>query len=117
VKNIERREPMPENTISGVQKVAVDPTVHASVAAYGPEAASGTQKTAGTKSETAPQSEPKAPTGSGGFSDVRLKFQVDEKTNEVTCMVIDRSSHRVIRTIPPDELKNLREGDLVQLYT
>jgi hypothetical protein len=108
---------MPDNTISGVQKVAVDPVVHASVAAYGLEATSGTQKPAGPKSEPAPQTEAKPQAASGGFSDVRLKFQVDEKTNEVTCMVIDKSSHRVIRTIPPDELKNLREGDLVQLYT
>jgi uncharacterized FlaG/YvyC family protein len=113
---------MAENSISGIQKVGVDPAVNVQPV-HTPEPASGTQKAAVVKSEPAQQSdqksqsEQKPQSGPGNYSDVRLKFSVDEKTNQVTCMVIDRTSHKVIRTIPPDELKNLREGDLVQLYT
>lgn len=49
------------------------------------------------------------------MSDIRLKYQVNPDTKELTVLVIDRSSKKVIRTIPQDELKNFREGDLLEL--
>ncbi|PKO00789.1 MAG: hypothetical protein CVU42_02875 [Chloroflexi bacterium HGW-Chloroflexi-4] len=48
--------------------------------------------------------------------DVRLKFIVDAKTNDVTVLVLDKSSRQIIRTIPTDELKNLTRGDLVTIF-
>lgn len=48
--------------------------------------------------------------------DVRLKFIVDSKTNDVTVLVLDRASRQIIRTIPNDELKNLTRGDLVTVF-
>ena len=49
------------------------------------------------------------------MADVSLKYRVDAETKELTVMVIDKSSHKVIRTIPSEELKQFREGDLLEL--
>lgn len=48
--------------------------------------------------------------------DVRLKFIVDAKTNDVTVLVLDKTSRQIIRTIPTDELNNLTRGDLVTIF-
>jgi uncharacterized FlaG/YvyC family protein len=50
-------------------------------------------------------------------TNVRLKFEVDSKTKEVKVLILDPASHKVIRTIPADELKNFKDGDMVELYT
>ena len=47
---------------------------------------------------------------------VQLKFKVDAETNDVTILILDRQSHRVIRTIPAEEISKLKEGDLVELF-
>ncbi|KPL71401.1 hypothetical protein ADN00_17030 [Ornatilinea apprima] len=47
---------------------------------------------------------------------VQLKFKVDAETNDVTILILDRQSHRVIRTIPSEEISKLKEGDLVELF-
>ena len=62
------------------------------------------QKTADTKS---------SPVMNGN---VHLKFVVDQKTNDVTVLVLDRANRQVIRTIPTDELANLSRGDLVEVF-
>ena len=48
-------------------------------------------------------------------SDTFLKFTVDKKTNDVTVYVVDRASHVVMRSIPPNEVNNLKAGDLLKL--
>jgi len=48
--------------------------------------------------------------------DVRLKFIVDSKTKDVTVLVLDKTSHQIIRTIPTEELKKLTRGDLVSIF-
>lgn len=50
------------------------------------------------------------------LADFTLEFQVDETTNDVTVYILDRNSHEVVRTIPPEELTNLNPGDLLQLF-
>ncbi len=50
------------------------------------------------------------------YTDVHLKFQVDDDTKEITVLILDRISKEVIRTIPPEELSNLRAGDLFELF-
>lgn len=47
--------------------------------------------------------------------EVFLKFQVNKETNEVTVYVVDRTSRRVLRTIPPEEMSKLQAGDLLEL--
>jgi hypothetical protein len=71
---------------------------------------------AAPKTDAAPKSDeaPATPLASP-FQNVHLKFKVDPKTNEVTVMMVDNASKRVVRTIPPDELRQMHEGDLVQL--
>ena len=56
---------------------------------------------------------PPAPVLNG---DVRLKFLVDTKTNDVTVLVLDKTSRQIIRTIPTEELQNLSRGDLVTIF-
>ena len=49
-------------------------------------------------------------------ANIGLKFRIDDETNEVTVFVIDRDSRQVLRTIPPEEIRNLQAGDLVELF-
>jgi uncharacterized FlaG/YvyC family protein len=79
---------------------------------------------AAQKAETAPKPEAAAkkaeepdekPPVTSPFQNIHLKFRVDPKTNEVTVLMVDNASKRVVRTIPPDELRKMKEGDLVQL--
>lgn len=44
-----------------------------------------------------------------------LRFVVDEKSNDITVYVVDRASRRVMRSIPPNEVNNLKAGDLLKL--
>ncbi|MEI7846488.1 MAG: flagellar protein FlaG [Chloroflexota bacterium] len=48
-------------------------------------------------------------------NDTFLKFMVDKKTNDITVYVVDRASHRVMRSIPPTDVNNLKAGDLLKL--
>ena len=48
-------------------------------------------------------------------SDVMLKFRVDDKSKQITVFVVDKTSRRVLRTIPPDEVNKLKAGDLLKL--
>ena len=48
-------------------------------------------------------------------SDTFLKFMVDKKTNDITVYIVDRASHKVMRSIPPNEVNNLKAGDLLKL--
>lgn len=50
------------------------------------------------------------------MSDYHLKFKFDSDTNQVTVYILDRSTKEVVRTIPPEELSNLRAGDLLELF-
>ena len=51
------------------------------------------------------------------FPDVGLRFLVDPKTNQLTVLVMDRTNKSIIRSIPPEELSKLNEGDLVDLFS
>ena len=54
--------------------------------------------------------QPKSPTVK-----TKLKFQVDQDSNDVTVLILDASSHEVIRTVPPEELSKLTPGELIDL--
>jgi uncharacterized FlaG/YvyC family protein len=63
------------------------------------------------KAETSPEANVINP-----LADFTLEFQVDESSKDVTVYILDRTSHEVVRTIPPEELNNLNPGDLLQLF-
>jgi uncharacterized FlaG/YvyC family protein len=48
-------------------------------------------------------------------TNVSVHFRVNNETNELTVFVIDRSSHRVLRSIPISELQKMPSGELVKL--
>lgn len=48
-------------------------------------------------------------------ADTFLRFMVDKKTNDITVYIVDRASNRVMRSIPPNEVNNLKAGDLLKL--
>ncbi|MGB9521206.1 MAG: flagellar protein FlaG [Anaerolineales bacterium] len=50
------------------------------------------------------------------LGDVSLKFRIDEDTHDVTVYIIDNSSKKVVRTIPPQEMAKINAGELLQLF-
>lgn len=48
-------------------------------------------------------------------SNLSVHFRVNEETNELTVFVVDRSAHRVLRSIPISELYKMSAGELVKL--
>lgn len=49
-------------------------------------------------------------------SDVRLKFIVNENTHDITILVVDRASKKVIRAIPPEEMGQFQKGDIFDYF-
>lgn len=49
-------------------------------------------------------------------SDISLRFQVDPDTNQITVLVLDRASEKVIRTIPAEEMNKLSSGEILSLF-
>jgi len=75
---------------------------------------------AGDAASKAQQAKPAAPAEKPNplvMSNVSLKFEVNEKTNEITIKILDDKTKKVIRSIPPEELKDLRDGVMVELFT
>lgn len=57
--------------------------------------------------------EQKAPQVISANRETNLKFQVDSETHQVTVMIMDKESNKVISTIPPDKIKDVPPGDLL----
>lgn len=45
--------------------------------------------------------------------DTSLKFRVDAEKREVTILIVDRATDKVIATIPPEAIKDLPPGELL----
>jgi len=63
------------------------------------------------------QEAPKYESDSGKSSNRRqtnLRFRVNPETHEVMVMVVDRSTDKVIATIPPEAIKDIPAGELFQ---
>ena len=43
-----------------------------------------------------------------------VRFRVEEDSNDVTILLVDRLSNKVVRTIPPEAIKKLPPGELFQ---
>ena len=50
------------------------------------------------------------------MTDLSLKFQVDAETRDVTILLLDRATRKVVRTIPPDEMQKIDPGELLSLF-
>lgn len=48
-------------------------------------------------------------------SNVSVHFRVNDDTNELTVFVVDRNSHRVLRSIPISEFYKMQAGELLKL--
>ena len=49
-------------------------------------------------------------------SNTTLRFQINDDTNEITVLIVDRASDKVLHTIPADAIKNLPAGKLMQYF-
>lgn len=78
------------------------------------EKAMGAQRT-DNHSERSEMKAAKAKPIVASLSEVRLHFKVDPTTHEVTVLVLDKTTQKVIRTIPPEELAQLQQGELLEL--
>jgi uncharacterized FlaG/YvyC family protein len=54
--------------------------------------------------------------GTRPFGDVTLRFEIDSQTHDVTILILDKASKKVVRTIPPEEMARLDPGELLQLF-
>jgi len=85
-----------------------------------------TADTTASKTESADESknhsvkteneDPQSVVGGQNSKDVYLRFKVDEKTQDITIYILDRTTREVVRTIPSEELAKLKAGDLVSLF-
>lgn len=71
-----------------------------------------------TEQKTRPavkQQEAKAAYASSStMNNTKLQFRVDDKTNDVTIMIMDKETDKVIRTIPPEAIKDIPIGQLME---
>lgn len=74
----------------------------------------GSEKAAAEKT---PAQETKASTSASQSPwNIRMRFEVEPETKQVTVFIINRQSHEVIRTIPAEELEKMQQGDLLELF-
>jgi hypothetical protein len=62
---------------------------------------------------TAASANEPAPTPLGN---TRFRYLIDAKTHALTVVMLDSTTHEVVRTIPEDELKHLSRGDLLEFW-
>jgi uncharacterized FlaG/YvyC family protein len=113
---------MAENPVSNVNRVEVQSPQAAQPTQVNHVNAQATQETATVQpadqvekdasSENSPQPQP-SPTLLTGRQ-TNLKFQVDAETNQVTVMIMDKATNKVISTIPPDKINDIPPGDLLR---
>lgn len=60
-------------------------------------------------------SQPARPAPADVFRNIRLQFKINPKTNDVTVLMVDVNAHKVVRSIPAEDLQRLDQGELVQL--
>lgn len=44
-----------------------------------------------------------------------LRFRIDPDTHDVTVLLVDQATKKVVRSVPPEALQKLNSGDLVHL--
>ena len=119
---------MSDNMISSMGKVELDRVLAQAPAQQEPVAQPAARQQAVDKVAAASaqaeskvqdrsSAEQKGAKAANSMTDVSLKFRVDAKTNEVSILILDRASRKVLRTIPPDEMNRMNPGELLELFT
>jgi len=55
--------------------------------------------------------------GLEGLKNVRLHFKIDPETHEISVAVIDQNTDKIIRTIPPEQVREMSSGSLIEVLT
>jgi len=55
--------------------------------------------------------------GLEGLKNVRLHFKIDPDTHDISVAVIDQNTDKIIRTIPPEQVREMSSGSLVEVLT
>jgi hypothetical protein len=118
---------MPENLLPKVNRVELDRVSNLTQAGLAhsssPVAAAGQSLTPGAVTMQADNSFKNKADVKQGKKDsnpqpnLSLKFKIDEKTKDVTILMIDRETHKVVRSIPPEEMSKMDPGELLELFT
>jgi len=101
---------MSDNSISPISNVSL-PAVSAAL----PKPQVKTPVEVAAEQDNPPKKPEKETAQANSSTNVSVHFRVNNETNELTVFVIDRSSHRVLRSIPISELQKLPSGELVKL--
>ena len=108
---------------TAVDNAAVKAADKAAANAAAAKAADKTAAPAATSAPNAPDGKPpvenkpeaKPAPSPEVFRNVQLHFRIDPDTHDITVLMVDSASRRVIRAIPPEELDKLSQGDLVEM--
>lgn len=65
--------------------------------------------------ERMPEAEPKAEPAVDVSRNLALRFRIDPDTHNVTVLLVDQATKKIVRSVPPEDLQKLNSGDLVQL--
>ncbi|HEY9077883.1 MAG TPA: flagellar protein FlaG [Anaerolineaceae bacterium] len=75
-----------------------------------PAAGKPEQAAANEKNSSRIRSEPQS------VMDIRVQFELDPKTSDLTVLVVDRENKRVVRTIPPEDLDKYKDSGIFDLF-
>ncbi len=106
---------MPPNGISPVDRITTD-IAYRSTQPVEREETSGNYSVLSAAANK-PVNPPEARVQAIQKQDVRMRFLIDPTSKQVTVLIFDKASQKVLRTIPADELSKMQEGDLVNLIS
>ena len=113
---------MSEKQISAVSRVDMDSSSRlAQVAAQAQEVSQ--KQVPAKKAEAAPSQEDRILEQASESLNQKLttmntslKFQIDDETNEITVLIVDKETNKVVHTIPAEAIKNLPAGNLMSYF-
>lgn len=73
----------------------------------------GAGRKAGDEAEPVP--EQKAEPAQDLARNLALRFRIDPDTHAVTVLLVDQTTKKIVRSVPPEDLQKLNSGDLVHL--
>ncbi len=106
---------MPPNGVSPVDRITTD-IAYRSTQPVEREVPSGNTSVLSAIANR-PVNAPEARVQAIQKQDVRMRFVIDPQSKQVTVLIFDKASQKVIRTIPADELAKMREGELVDMIS
>lgn len=102
--------------VEPIQRTEGLPASQGNAAGIWPESvkrAGSTAPLAGREPRDGPR--PAGKSTNDGIRNLTLRFRIDPETHDVTVLIVDPSTRRVVRSVPPEELAKLIEGELVEL--